>query len=594
MSYNDSNIDQLVNDIMTERVIVDDVGFYRSSYSIHEPYERQQLFLDLRDEKEAFYGGAAGGGKSDALLMAALEYVHVPGYAALLLRKTYVDLARPEAIMDRAHKWLKGTDAQWSDKHKTYTFPSGATLTFGYLESENDKYQYQSSEFQFIGFDELSQFTETQYTYLFSRLRRKTNVPVPLRMRSGSNPGGIGGNWVKARFIPEDFTPDMAEEAKVWSKQYVDEETGKTKTRYFVPARLDDNPYLDQEAYDDSLSELDPVTRAQLRRGDWSITAKGDILYDWDERYIIVPWSRFMAVFGLTDKRIPAHWRIGIFQDWGTTKDHPCVTGWFATASENSPTIDGVSLAGMVFWYRTHIKTKCSAKEIKDDIVNYMRPENELYRCNTWEMSHEASSERLEYNKEDDETEISLPFTNWQTGKTRGLESLKSAIKPIELNKPHPFNLGIMGHTKLVILVDDAQYISPKVMMDGLDAGQSRIRAEAPVYRWLTPKSGEPPKKLEPYAFFNDAIDLCRSAAASYWPVKEELTRREILAKELKKTLPFLQENVDYDQTELRAGSQIAIAIESARIRKKLKKDYGSDFFDDNDVIDLCDISDGW
>lgn len=220
----------------------------------HDPTPKQAEFL-LLPHREAFYGGAAGGGKSDALLMAALQYVDVPGYAAILFRRTYADLSLPGALMSRSHEWLDGTAARWRDSMKTWIFPSGATLSFGYLETENDKYRYQSAEFQFIGFDELTQFTETQYRYLFSRLRKLKGFDVPLRMRAASNPGGIGHEWVKQRFIIE----------------------GEKKGRPFIPARLDDNPYLDREEYIQSLNELDPVTRAQLLKGDWTARQAGNL-----------------------------------------------------------------------------------------------------------------------------------------------------------------------------------------------------------------------------------------------------------------------------------------------------------------------------
>src|SRR5882757_1647282 len=109
------------------------------------PTERQKLFLSLSDEREVFYGGAAAGGKSSALLMAALEYVDVPDYAALLLRRTYADLSKPGALLDRAAQWFRGKGARWNDQKKQWTFPSGAKITFGYLESETDKYNYLST-----------------------------------------------------------------------------------------------------------------------------------------------------------------------------------------------------------------------------------------------------------------------------------------------------------------------------------------------------------------------------------------------------------------------------------------------------------------
>ncbi len=223
-------------------------------YIPHDPTPKQAEFLWVPEE-EALYGGAAGGGKSDALLMAALQFVDVPGYAAIVFRRTYTDLSLPEGLMDRARGWLAPTDARWSEKNKTWTFPSGATFSFGYLEHEKHKFRYQGAAFQFIGFDELTQFTESQYRYLFSRLRRLSGVHVPLRMRTASNPGGEGHEWVKQRFIVE----------------------GEAKGRPFIPARLKDNPFLDEEAYIKSLMKLDPTTRQQLLDGDWTAAQPGNM-----------------------------------------------------------------------------------------------------------------------------------------------------------------------------------------------------------------------------------------------------------------------------------------------------------------------------
>ncbi len=229
------------------------VTIFENEYIPHDPTVKQAEFL-LCQEKEALYGGAAGGGKSDALLMAALQYVKVPQYAAIIFRRTYKDLALPGALMDRAHSWLDTTDAKWSENNKTWHFPSGATLTFAYLATENDKYNYQGSEYQFVGFDELTQFEESQYRYLFSRLRRLSGSRVPLRARVASNPGGRGHEWVRQRYLVE----------------------GPEKGRIFVPASLEDNPHLDTYEYEQSLMELDPVTRAQLRNGDWDVLPEGN------------------------------------------------------------------------------------------------------------------------------------------------------------------------------------------------------------------------------------------------------------------------------------------------------------------------------
>lgn len=221
------------------------------------PTEPQAVFLTL-PVKESLYGGAAGGGKSAALLAAALQYVTEPRYAALLLRRSFADLLKPESLIPLSKEWLSGTGATWNGTQYQWTFPSGATLSFGYCDTDNDIYTYQGAAYQFVGWDELTQFTEKQYRYLFSRMRRKKGDPandVPVRMRAASNPGGVGHEWVRQRFLEE----------------------GRKAGRYFVPAKLDDNPYLDKDEYERSLAELDPVTRAQLREGDWQIRPEGNL-----------------------------------------------------------------------------------------------------------------------------------------------------------------------------------------------------------------------------------------------------------------------------------------------------------------------------
>lgn len=195
---------------------------------------------------------------SIALLMAALMYVDEPSYRALLLRRTFQDLSLPGALMDIADQWLMDTDAVRKKGGVEWWFPSGAKLSFGYLANEQHKYRYQGTEWHFVGFDEASQFLSTQYTYLFSRVRAGIDGnPVPWRIRAASNPGGVSHQFLKERFIDE-RSPDVL------------------RDRGFVPARIVDNPHLDQASYLGMLSELDPVTRAQLEHGDWEIEPAGN------------------------------------------------------------------------------------------------------------------------------------------------------------------------------------------------------------------------------------------------------------------------------------------------------------------------------
>jgi predicted phage terminase large subunit-like protein len=236
------------------------------------PYSKQAWFL-RSSTRECLFGGAAGPGKSWSLMLAALQYVTEPGYNALILRRTYKDLALPGALMDVSHQWLDnikvdGKAAHWDAVEKQWTFPSGATITFGYLATQKDLDQYQGAQWQFVGFDELTQFVEPHYLYLFSRNRSTKDDPIPLRIWSTSNPGGRGHNWVKQRFLVE----------------------GKTKGRTVIRAWARDNPYLDWQAYEESLSNLDPITRAQLLDGNWDAVATGGyFLRQWFETLSTIP-----------------------------------------------------------------------------------------------------------------------------------------------------------------------------------------------------------------------------------------------------------------------------------------------------------------
>ena len=207
-----------------------------------EPSITQKVFLRSYS-LEGLFGGAAGGGKSSALLMSALQYVDVPGYSAILFRRTYADLALPGALMDRFRSWISlYDDVHWNANSFIATFPSGARISFGYLNNTNDYLRYKGSEFQFIGMDEVTEIRESDYRYLFSRLRRPSTgelSKVPLRMRAASNPAP---NWVRQRFIVE----------------------GPETDRVFVPSMLTDNPGIDAASYRQALQALDPIERRRL------------------------------------------------------------------------------------------------------------------------------------------------------------------------------------------------------------------------------------------------------------------------------------------------------------------------------------------
>jgi phage terminase large subunit-like protein len=265
------------------------------------PTEKQRLFLDCKDELEVFFGGAAGGGKSVALLMAALEFVNVPGYAALFVRKDFARLELAGGLIPRSQEWFAGKSAKWVARSRQWIFPIEgrfpATIMFGYLKGPGDKYRYASSEFQYIAFDELTEFAEDDYLFLFSRLRRNTSLKVPLRMRSASNPGGVGHLWVKQRFIPEGR---VRQESKVQGpKSKVggggpgslddwDPADGVfcKQGRIYVPSRIADNSALNEAEYRRTLLHLPAVVRERLMNGDWSVQEEGLIHEEWFRYYV--------------------------------------------------------------------------------------------------------------------------------------------------------------------------------------------------------------------------------------------------------------------------------------------------------------------
>jgi phage terminase large subunit-like protein len=294
-------------------------------YCPHLPTQTQRAFLGLNC-LEAFFGGAAGGGKSEALLMAALQYVNNSGYAALIIRKDLQRLALAGGLIPRSHHWLAATDARWNGAKRQWLFPNPdgppATLTFGYLAGPLDKYRYGSSEFHYIAFDELTELAEEDYLFLFSRLRRAKDTRPPLRVRAASNPGGPGHLWVKRRFISEEsLFPSAASPPLPLSLSpplplspspplALNPEPRTLNPphwlhgRAYIPSRLIDNPYLDPEEYRQSLLHLPPLIRERLMNGDWTVQEEGLIQAAWlryfvedrDQLELLDPHGRSLAV----------------------------------------------------------------------------------------------------------------------------------------------------------------------------------------------------------------------------------------------------------------------------------------------------------
>ena len=244
---------------------------------IFKPNSGPQTEFLASNEREVLYGGAAGGGKSYALLADVLRYCDNPNHSALIIRRTNDELRElVQKSQDMYPKVFKG--AHWSERKSLWTFPSGARIWMTYLEQDKDVLRYQGQAFTWIGVDELTQYpTPYAWDYLRSRLRT-TDPKLPIYMRATSNPGGPGHVWVKKMFIDPSpfnraFDATDIESGKIlkWPKGH-EKEGNPLFRRRFIPAKLSDNPYLAESGeYEANLLSLPEVQRIQLLEGSWDI-----------------------------------------------------------------------------------------------------------------------------------------------------------------------------------------------------------------------------------------------------------------------------------------------------------------------------------
>lgn len=242
----------------------------------------QTTFL-AASEQEVLYGGAAGGGKSYALLADPLRYFDNPNFRGLIFRRTNDELRelKQKAQMLYLRAYPK---AKWNQKESEFVFPSGARLWFTYLERDDDVMRYQGQSFSYIAFDELTQYpTPTAWDYMRSRLRT-TDPTLPTFMRATTNPGGPGHGWVKKMFIdpaPHGQTFDArsieTNEVLLHPPKRMDgsphPKAGQPLfQRRFIPARLSDNKYLFEDGqYEANLQSMSEMRRRQLLEGDWNV-----------------------------------------------------------------------------------------------------------------------------------------------------------------------------------------------------------------------------------------------------------------------------------------------------------------------------------
>lgn len=253
-------------------------------------------------ELDVLYGGAAGGGKSYAMLVDPLRYCHKPVHRALILRRSMPELRE---LIDKSRELYPKAfpGCKFREVEKLWNFPSGAKIEFGFLERDADVYRYQGQAYSWIGFDEITHLpTEFGWNYLASRLRTTDPEIVPY-LRCTANPGGVGAHWVKKRYV------DPNEPNKAF-------EGSDGLTRKFIPARLDDNPYLAEDGrYEQMLKALPAVQRKQLLEGNWDIT-EGAAFAEFDPDVHVIP-----------PFQIPIGWERVKGIDYGYASESACVWG---------------------------------------------------------------------------------------------------------------------------------------------------------------------------------------------------------------------------------------------------------------------------
>lgn len=284
------------------------------------PNPRQKEFFASRARHTA-YGGARGGGKSWAMrrkfVLLALRY---EGLQLLLLRRTLPELyenhVRP--LLEELH----GV-APYSATQRVFTFPNGSRIKLGYCAEERDVYQYQGQEYDVVGLEEATHFTESQMQFL-TTCNRSVRTDFTPRMYYTCNPGGVGHGWVKRLFLDRDYRG--GERAEDYA---------------FIPARVYDNPVLmaRNPEYIRTLESLPEHLRRAHLEGDWDVLA-GQYFQEFRrDAHVIEPIA------------LPGRWRRFAAMDWGYRD--PCAVLWLA-----------VSESGRVYVYRELYLRRTLSSEI--------------------------------------------------------------------------------------------------------------------------------------------------------------------------------------------------------------------------------------
>lgn len=352
--------------------------------------KKQQAFIDSQ-AFETLFGGAAGGGKSYGQLVDGLLYaLKYPKSKQIIFRSTFADLEK--SLIRTSMDLYPLSIADYNSSKHTWKFKNGSIVDFGYIQYEKDVYQYQSAEYDVIRFDELTHFTEFMYTYMISRCRGAN--PYPKCIKSSTNPGGVGHNWVKERFI-DIGAPNVIHTCKL--------ETGETTTRIFIPSLVQDNKFM--LTYDpDYIKRLDALPekeRKALKYGDWDIF-DGQFFTEFKrDIHVIEPFE------------IPKDWYIYFVMDYGLDK----LAGYWIAVDYNNN----------AYVFREVYESNLLVSQARDKIKEMTNESIYLYLAppDLWNRHKETGKSTADIFEEGD---ITLYKTN--NDRIQGWLQMKEWLKP--------------------------------------------------------------------------------------------------------------------------------------------------------------------
>lgn len=357
------------------------------------PNPKQERFF-LADARHIAYGGARGGGKSWAMrrkfVLLAFRYA---GLNLLLLRRTLPELNENHVLP--LQRELSGA-VQYHATQRAFLFPNGSRIKLGYCDREADVFQYQGQEYDVIGMEEATHFTESQMQFL-TTCNRSVRTDFSPRMYYTCNPGGVGHAWVKRLFIDRDYRQAELPE------DYV-----------FIPARVTDNPVLlrSNPQYLKTLENLPEHLRKAYLDGNWDVL-EGQFFQEFDrDRHVAAP------------TRLPMEWKRFRAMDWGY--NDPCCVLWFAVAPE-----------GKLYVYRELYLRKTLSSEIAKRVKALSEGERIAYTVaspDAWQQrglkgaEGESIAEVFSHN--------GVPLLPADNARVPGWQRVREALAPLPDGEP--------------------------------------------------------------------------------------------------------------------------------------------------------------